>query len=203
MNKEYYIQSKSSARLSIYDDFDMIVKKTVGLSDIPDRKKIWTRDWAEEQGQDVYFHEDGAKFKSKKATVTFIIHGSDKDIIREKIKTFLHYIFNGGEISYYDTFKNIGFRGYCDIKNTKSSKYRSNFNLVEFDVVFNIPNGICYGFGKSATQYSFFISGGSANFYFSDGSSVKNVTSSFNQTGAYDFVIIEPTIFKNVLASIT
>ena len=53
---------------------------------------------------------------------------------------------SGEYISYFDTYKKNGFRGYYIESDLVGESYRGVGSNIEFDLEFMVPNGICYGF---------------------------------------------------------
>lgn len=170
--------------------YNIFVKETKGLTELPDTKKMFQRDWKDEQGLDVWFPKY-TLFKEREITVTFVMLKTSNVDFKNQLREFLNYFFSGGEINYFDTFKSEGFRGYLNKTKVNKEYYREYKTYIEFELNFIAPNGICYGFDNSG-QSSIFVNmiRGTADFYFSDGTSQLNISEDFvhNQDGGFCIV---------------
>lgn len=198
MIKSYYIQKGTDPYKDIWVDYGIIVMKTQGLYQLPKAKKPFYRSWPDEQGDDTYLPTD-AKFETKDVTLTFRIQKDTVDDIRTAYKSFYKYLIGGGEISYFDTLKKEGFRGYYTENKINSENYRLTGSHLEFEMDFTCPNGICFGFDNSSGSSIFVnVLSGYGDIYFSDGSSVLNATVNFTKNLVGGFVIVCPSVLEGV-----
>lgn len=201
MVNNYYIQVGSDPYKDIYADYGVKVKSTEGLNDTPDGKKVWSRDWKDEQGLDVYL-PTYPKFKERKIKITFLLHYDTLTEMKEKMRVFLSYLFSANELSYFDTFKSEGFRGYYSKEKIQTESYRAGLNMIEFDMEFIAPNGICYGFDSSENdRISLDVINGTADLYFSDGTSLLGVDEALFMKFEGKFIIVCPSIYGGVVLS--
>lgn len=194
----YYIQKGTDTAKDIFATYGIRVKETVGMNQLPPLKEVFSRTWPDEQGDDIYIPTT-AFFESKKVTITFFLQKTTVDEVKNSINSFLQYIISGEQICYFDTYKKNGFRGYYSENEVASEYYRLVGSNIEFDLDFMVPNGICYGFDNS--QYSsIFVEtiNGTADVYFSDGTSNLDVSGIFIKNMIGGFVIVCPSIYGGI-----
>jgi len=198
MKYNYYIQVGSIPAVNIWDEFGIYVASTEGLTTMPDAKAKFSRSWPDEQGDDAFL-PDIIRFKSKEIKITFEVVKSDKVDAIAAIQKFHDHIYAAGQLSYFDTYKQTGFRGYYDKSSVNEEKYRETQNRIQFDMNFIAPNGICWGFDNSG-QYSIFVDVlmEYGDFYFSDGTSLMNMDSDFIKDLDEGFVIACPSAFGGI-----
>ena len=195
MIKNYYIQKGSDIAKDIFSEYGIIVMATKGLNQLPEIKSPFSRDWSDEQGDDVYFPST-TFFKSKEVTLTFRLQKDTVDDIKAAIKSFLEYIIPNGAINYFDTYRKDGFRGYYNKEKLIQESYRVTGSYIEWDMEFTVPNGICFGFDNTGNSRIFVdIIGDTSDIYFSDGSYSLEVAESFIKDLVGGFVIICPSIY--------
>ncbi|MFA5359296.1 MAG: hypothetical protein WC310_05805 [Patescibacteria group bacterium] len=196
MINNYYIQLGTDVAVDIFNTYGIYVSKTEGLDGLPDAKEPFSRDWAEEQGLDVFL-PDVVTFKERQIKITFAAIKTLTSEAKSNVKNFLKYLFSEEQFCYFDTFKKEGFRGYYSKHEIKNAKYVEYTTYIEFEMTFVAPNGICFGQDiSSSTGITCIVEDGvSADFYFSDGTSVLGATESFNDNKNANFVIILPSVF--------
>ena len=194
MDFNYYIQTGSNAAVNIFSNFGILVKKTEGLSNFSDLKKISSDSYDNAQGDTVYV-PNKTVFDQNKASITFAMINKSKDVMYD----FVKYITDVDQFSYYDTFKSIGFRGYLDKFTLVSEIYRDGYSYVEFKCDFNIPHGLVYVFDNTG-GFGIFVDiiEGSCDLYYSDGRSFNNITEDYadNLNG---FIIFCPSHIDGTL----
>lgn len=177
MAYKHYIQVGDLPSRDLETDFNIIVKKVEGLTELPDIKKPFSKDWVDEQGIDVYI-PDEIRFKSREVKITFILYGNKETNtdIKQSLRDFFDYLLAANHFSYFDTYRKTGFRGYYSKQKMNEEKYREYLNYIEFETTFVVPNGICRGFNNEGETYARIeVRKGTANFYFSDGTSILNM----------------------------
>ena len=68
----YYVQKGTDEAKDIFTEYGIYVKQTIGLNNMPPIKKVFSRSWPEEQGDDVYLPST-AYYESKKVKITFYL----------------------------------------------------------------------------------------------------------------------------------
>ena len=140
-------------------------------------------------------------FKSRDIKITFKILKTSQAQVREALRNFRDYLFSsGGQLLYFDRFKQEGFRGYYIKNETKMEMVRESKSMIEFDMHFKAPNGICFAYDNLGhDSVSVNVVRGYGDVYFSDGASFENVTEDFNRNMTDGFVIICPSTWRGVV----
>lgn len=175
MNNNYYIQSGSSSALDIFSNFNIVIKKTEGLTNFSDLKKIESESYDNSQGDEVFIPSKTV-FDQNKVTIHFAIINDSID----KMYNFIKYIAAEDQVLYYDTFKSMGFRGYLQKHSIIKEIYREENSYIEFRCEFNIPHGLTYFFDNTG-GFGIFVDiiDGSCDLYYSDGRSFLGVTEDY------------------------
>lgn len=201
MKKNYYIQVGSGAYKNIWDEYGIYVAETEGLNMLPSAKKLFSRDWPEEQGLDIHYPDD-IMFKSRDVKITFKIVKSETSDAMSAIKLFRNELFSAGDFSYFDTYKNNGFRGHYEKDSVNTEVYREYSNYIEFEMNFVAPNGISFGYDNTGGfGIDLTVSKGYCDLYFSDGTKELNVEDYFLKDIEGGFVIVNPSIYNNLTVS--
>ena len=82
---------------------------------LPETKDLPKRDWYDEDGEDVYIHSDGLRFKAYDMEVKFLYVGSQEQM-KNELKSFIDFICGkntGGSplLAVYDEYTQTGRRG--------------------------------------------------------------------------------------------
>lgn len=198
MKNNYYIQKGTDQAVDIFSTYGIYVKETKGLNLLPKIKKPFIRDWPDEQGDDAYLPTNTV-YESKEVSITFFIQKNTVGDIKASLTSFLQYVTTGGNIQYFDTYKKEGFRGYYNKNKINNETYRDYGSYIEFELEFVCPNGICFGFDNSGfLSLTATVTSGTADFYFSDGTSNLNVTNDFIKYMVGGFVIICPSVYGGI-----
>lgn len=193
-----YIQVGTEPAKNIYTEWGIYATKVEGLNQLPDTKDKWSRDWPDEQGEDVYYPSI-VRFKGKEITVTFRIDEPGSTAVMNAISSFRNYLFLAGDLSYFDTYRKNGFRGYYNKEKTKEEKYRTDGSYVEFELNFFAPNGICFGFDNTGRQSIYVdVDQGTCDLYFSDGGQMQDVSENISYLIDEGFVIVCPSVYNGV-----
>lgn len=189
---KYYFQIGSDAFIDIKETWNIDVLKVDGLIPTSKTKSVFTEDWKDEQGLDVYM-DSKRVFNDRKLTLTL------RAVDRDDTRSFFAAISSIGEFQYYDTYRNMGCRMYFDSESTKKEKYRQSQDDIQFNCVFIVPNGISFGVGGDLVGGSISLSSSTpANLYFSDGSSHLDWSGSLVKDITDGFVVIEPDSVRGV-----
>lgn len=114
---------------------------------LPDVKDLAKREWADENGEDVYVPQDGLKFKAYDVDVTFLYVGTQENM-QTDISSFISFITgrnSGGSpiLAIYDEFTLIGRRGvivskidntlftYDDINEQVIARFKVKFRVTD------------------------------------------------------------------------
>lgn len=193
--KKYYIQSGSSGYKDIFTEFGIYVSKTEGMSSLPDSKSKFDTAIDTDQGSLVSV-PNNIFFKKKTVVVTLLAIKGD---VKKSVSDFLEYAMSSGDLSYFDTYRGNGFRGYYIKSEIINEKYRDDGDFVEFSLSFEVPNGICYGYDNIGnSEINIEVTKGYVDLYFSDGTELLNQVGIVSKTQTDGFVIICPSINDNV-----
>ena len=103
--------------LDTYETWNIVCSKSP-FRRYGDPKDVVSRNWLDEQGEDVYIPQD-IKYKKFDAEFTFLCNGSESDV-KENVKGFLSFLtgkscsqYNtpvGSRLAIYDTYNSIGWK---------------------------------------------------------------------------------------------
>ena len=107
-----------SATKDLYSDFG-IKTTSVPLFVPMETKELPSRDWADEDGEDVYFPET-AKLKAYDTEVSVVYHGSQGTFQAKQESLFNYFRTGGTEINIFSPYSQTGckgayFQGFADI----------------------------------------------------------------------------------------
>jgi len=116
----------------------------------PKTKELATRDWKDEDGEDVFISKDGLQFQAYDIDVTFLYDGVEADMSSD-LRNFIDYISNcsgstaGVMLAIYDEYTKIGRRGIYvkDISNDMYFYDDVNPNAIaSFKVKFRVTDPV-------------------------------------------------------------
>jgi len=198
MVKNYYIQKGTDVAKDLFSEYGISVKEVSGMSETPDTKSFFSRSWPDEQGEDVYIPSN-LFFKSKEIKITFVLQKNTVSDVNTIMKSFLEYIIPNGFVNYFDTYRQNGFRGHYNKSDIDSESYRDLGSYIQWSMTFTAYNGICYGFDNSGSSSIFAeVTSGTADIYFSDGTSILEVSGQHIKGLDGGFAIVCPSIYGGV-----
>lgn len=100
----FYMTVGTGAEVDIESTYGIRVTSVRGLNP-PQPKEIFTRDWATENGVDVYI-PDTRKIKSSEIIMTIYVKG-DTSTAMAKYKVFCDFLLASGLITYRDTVQSV------------------------------------------------------------------------------------------------
>lgn len=203
MQSNFYIQKGSEAAKDLFATYGIIVNATEGLTDLPNSKEVFSRDWAEKQGLDTYV-PDKAVFKDKevKILVSFLSATG-----REQFNEFLKYIINpltgqfsteprDGVFQFWSNYRKTGVRLRFEKMEYNMERYRPGDNYIYATITCKCINGLSYGFtmyGAASSTATFTMkSGESVDVYYNDGTRDLNKTATFTKSN-FSFCIVNPS----------
>lgn len=92
-----------------------IVCKEFPFKYLPEPKELASRDWHDEDGEDVFFPPTGKKFKAYDLEAVFLYAGTEQQM-HAQLKGFVDYLYgrnSGGSpvLAIYDEYTHIGLHG--------------------------------------------------------------------------------------------
>lgn len=129
--------TKDGTEIDIEDTFKVRVTSVRGLN-APQPKELIKRDWANEDGVDVYLPEE-RKCKSSEVVMTVLAEDRILYNAREQYDAFCAYIFNG-YIGYRDTVQNKSATLIYDSSKPVWFQFTGQ-NKIFFEVTFLNPSG--------------------------------------------------------------
>ena len=203
MQTNFYIQKGSDAAKDMFSEYGVIVNATEGLSDLPNSKEVFSRDWAEKQGLDTYI-PDKPMFKDKevKMLVSFL-----SDTGRSQFNEFLKYIITpqtdqfsneprDGVFQFWSDYRRTGARlRYVSVQ-FNTERYRPGDIYIYATITCQCINGLSFGFtmdGASSNTATFTIkSGESIDVYYNDGTRDLNKIATFTKSD-FGFCVVNPS----------
>lgn len=212
MQHNFYVQKGSDEAKDIFSEWGIVVNATRGLLELPNLKEPFSRDWAEEQGIDI-FMPDKSIFLDKEVEIDITYLGGYG---RDQISRFLTYIVQpknnqytqenrDGVFQLFSPYRNTGARLYYRSISFSKEKYRGRCisrDVVQATLKFRCPNGLSFGistYARSNNSLTFEIAEGeSIDVFYSDGSRDLNRTETFTKDDVR-FCIINPSSINAVL----
>ena len=203
MQTNFYIQKGSDVAKDLYSEYGVIVNSTEGLTDLPNSKDPFSRDWAEKQGLDTYI-SDKAIFADKEVRilVSFL-----SDTGRSQFDEFLKYIINpaasqftseprDGVFQFWSYYRRTGVRLRYVSMQFNTERYRPGDIYIYATITCQCINGLSFGFtmdGSVSNTATFTMkSGESIDVYYNDGTRDLNKTATFTKSD-FSFCIINPS----------
>lgn len=167
--------------LTIYYDYKgVVVKEVLGINDIPERKDVFSENWKDQQGLDVFLPEN-TYFKNREVEISFFIEAKSIQDYKSNINTFINFISADQEVLYFDQYRKSGFIGYYISHEVSEESFKSN-NWSLITIKFGI-NTLCSGLDLDGvvildimenSKYSLLIDK-KYTIYFEDGSVFSNI----------------------------
>ncbi|MEN6413732.1 MAG: hypothetical protein ABFC84_13385 [Veillonellales bacterium] len=203
MQSNFYIQKGSDAARDLFAEYGILVNSTLGLTDLPSTKELFSRDWSDKQGLDTYIpYKTIFKDKEVKITVSFL-----SDTGRSQFNAFLKYIIcpaasqftnepRDGVFQFWSDYRKTGARlKYMSIEYV-TERYRFNDNYIYAIITCQCVNGLSFGYAKtgaySSTATFTIKSGESIDVYYSGGTKDLNKTETFTKAN-FSFCIVNPS----------
>ena len=206
MQHNFFVQKAAEEAKDIFAEWGIVVNATRGLLEIPDCKKPFSRDWAENQGVELYI-PDKTIFADKEVEMDVTYQGV---LGRNQFNKFISYLIQPDKNQYtqenrdgvfqlFSPYRNTGGRLIYESMSFSKEKYRrscTSKDLVQSTLKFRCPNGLSFGastYGRASNSLTFEIAGGeSIDVFYSDGSRDLGKTETFAKDNAR-FCIVNPS----------
>lgn len=186
-----YIQKGADARKDLSVTYGVTLR-SIPFKPFPEIKDLPKRDWADQQGDDVYIPANPV-FKAYDTTIDLVYSGGLKTA-KNMIYSLLQYI-QGGEFNIWDQWKAVGLRAYYKSYNDEAF-YRTVEDTVTFKVELGVANPLNYGIDLVGVTNFVALCECDLTIYWADGTSsayANGATISRTLPAGNEFAIVVPS----------
>ena len=135
--------------VDVYETYHILCQE-LPFKHLPKSKELPSRDWHDEDGEDVFMSKDGLRFQAYDLKVTFLYDGIEENMSSD-LRNFINYISDcsgstaGVMLAIYDEYTKIGRRGIYvkDISNDMYFYDDVNPNAIaSFKVKFRVTDPV-------------------------------------------------------------